>query len=190
VATASPESRSAASRADPADVRLGAPVALSAAVLAGLAFASFPLGAGAAVAAGLAALLVTIAAIDCQTRRIPDRLLVPAMAIVLIADVAFWPGRTPEFLLAALVAGGLLLIPNLINSAWMGMGDVKLAVLLGLALGWGVIGALLIAFIAVLPVALVMMLLSGAATRKSTLPFGPFIAFGALAVLIVPGLGG
>jgi leader peptidase (prepilin peptidase)/N-methyltransferase len=190
VATASPGSPSAVARADHAGVRLGAPVALSAAVLAGLAFASFPLGAGAAVAACLAALLVMIAAIDCQTRRIPDRLVVPAMAIVLVADVAFWPGRTPEFLLAALVAGGLLLIPNLINSAWMGMGDVKLAVLLGLALGWGVIGALLIAFIAVLPVALVMMVVGGTARRKAALPFGPFIAFGALAVLIVPGLGG
>jgi leader peptidase (prepilin peptidase) / N-methyltransferase len=190
VATASPGSRSATTRADPARTRLGPPVALSAAALAALAFASFPLGAGAAIAAGLAALLVTIAVIDCQTRRIPDRLVVPAMAIVLIADVVFWPGRTPGFLLAALVAGGLLLIPNLINSAWMGMGDVKLAVLLGLALGWGVIGALLIAFVAVLPVALVMMALGGTATRKAALPFGPFIAFGALAVLIVPGLGG
>jgi leader peptidase (prepilin peptidase) / N-methyltransferase len=172
------------------NVRLGAPVALTAAVLAMLAFASHPFGAGAAIAAFLAAVLVTIAAIDIQTRRIPNRVLAPAIAIVLVANVAFFPGRTPAFVLAALVAGGLLLIPNLINSSWMGMGDVKLAVLLGLALGWAVIGALLIAFVAVLPVALVMMIRGGTPARKMALPFGPFIAFGALAVLIVPGIGG
>jgi leader peptidase (prepilin peptidase) / N-methyltransferase len=190
VSTVSPDARTIVPHADHAGVRLGAPVALGSAVLAGLAFASFPLGAGAAVAAFLAAVLVPIAAIDYQTRRIPNRLVVPAIAVVLIADVALRSGHTPEFLLAALVAGGLLLIPNLINSAWMGMGDVKLAVLLGLALGWGVIGALMIAFLAVLPVALVMMMVGGTASRKAALPFGPFIAFGALVVLIVPGLGG
>jgi leader peptidase (prepilin peptidase)/N-methyltransferase len=163
---------------------------LSAAAFAGLAFASYPLGAGAAIAAFLAAVLVTIAAIDFQTRRIPNRVVVPAAATVLIADLAFRPARIPELLLAALVAGGLLLIPNLISSSWMGMGDVKLAVLVGLVLGWTVIDALLIAFIAVLPVALVMMVRGGTAARKAALPFGPFIAFGALVVLIVPGVGG
>ena len=186
MATASARSHAPAA---PAKARLGAPIGVSAAVLAGLAFASYPLGGGAAIAAFLAAVLVTIAAIDVQTRRIPNRVVLPAMAIVLVADLAFRPGRTPEFLLAALVAGGLLLIPNLISSSWMGMGDVKLAVLVGLVLGWTAIGALLIAFISVLPVALVMMIRGGTAARKAALPFGPFIAFGALAVLIVPGLG-
>jgi leader peptidase (prepilin peptidase)/N-methyltransferase len=176
--------------AGPDQVRLGAPIVLSAAAFAGLAFASYPLGAGAAIAAFLAAVLVTIAAIDFQTRRIPNRVVVPAAATVLIADLAFRPARIPELLLAALVAGGLLLIPNLISSSWMGMGDVKLAVLVGLVLGWTVIDALLIAFIAVLPVALVMMVRGGTAARKAALPFGPFIAFGALVVLIVPGVGG
>jgi leader peptidase (prepilin peptidase) / N-methyltransferase len=170
-------------------IRLGAPLVLSAAAFAGLAFASYPLGPGALIAAFLAAVLVTIAVIDFQTRRIPNRVVVPSIAIVLIADLACFPGRTPELLLAALVAGGLLLIPNLISTSWMGMGDVKLAVLLGLVLGWTVIDALLIAFIAVLPVTLVMMIRGGAAARKAALPFGPFIAFGALAVLIIPGLG-
>jgi len=192
VATASARAHTPADPApdpDPDEVRLGAPIGLSAAALAGLAFASYPLGAGALIAAFLAAVLVTIAAIDFQTRRIPNRVVVPAMAIVLIADLACFPGRTPELLVAALVAGGLLLIPNLISSSWMGMGDVKLAVLVGLVLGWTVIDALLIAFIAVLPVALVMMIRGGTAARKAALPFGPFIACGALAVLIIPGLG-
>jgi leader peptidase (prepilin peptidase) / N-methyltransferase len=161
-----------------------------AASLAALAFASYPLGAAAAVAAFLAAVLVVIAAIDSASFRIPNRIVVPSTAIVLAANIALSPGRATEFVLATLLAGFALLIPNLIRSSWMGMGDVKLGMLLGAALGWGVVGALEIAFISVLPVALVMRLRGG---RSEVLPFGPFMAFGALVVLIVPrlpGLGG
>ena len=176
--------------AAPADQYVGAPVGVAAAALAALAFASYPLGAGAALAAFLAAVLVVIAAIDLRSMTIPNRIVLPAIAIVLIADLAFFPGRTAELLLAAAVAGGVLLIPSLISSSWMGMGDVKLALLLGLALGWAAIGALMIAFVTVLPVALVMVLRGGTPARKAALPFGPFIAFGALIVLIVPRLVG
>jgi leader peptidase (prepilin peptidase)/N-methyltransferase len=169
---------------------LRSPVALTAAACAALAFARYPLGAGAAIAAFLAAVLVILAAIDIRSGRIPNRIVLPATAIVLVADLVFWPGHVGEFVLAALVTSGVLLIPNLISSSWMGMGDVKLGLLLGVALGWGAIGALMIAFIAVLPVALVIMARGGASARKATLPFGPFMAFGALAVLIVPWLAG
>ncbi len=173
---------------DSARTRL--PVWLAAAALAALAFASYPLGAAAAIAAFLAAVLVTIAVIDLRSLTIPNRVVLPATVTVLAADVVFFPGRALECLLAGLLAAGVLLIPNLISSALMGMGDVKLALLLGLALGWGVIGALLIAFIAVLPVAVAMLVRGGAAARKAALPFGPFMALGALVVLIVPRLAG
>jgi len=178
--------------AAPADQYVGAPVGVAAAALAALAFASYPLGAGAgaALAAFLAAVLVVIAAIDLRSMTIPNRIVLPAIAIVLIADLAFFPGRTAELVLAAAVAGTVLLVPSLINRSWMGMGDVKLALLLGLALGWAAIGALMIAFVTVLPVALVMVLRGGTPARKAALPFGPFIAFGALIVLIVPRLVG
>jgi prepilin signal peptidase PulO-like enzyme (type II secretory pathway) len=175
---------------NPTNARTRLPVGLAAGGLAALAFASYPFGAGAAIAAFLAAVLVTIAVIDLRSLTIPNRVVLPATAIVLAADLVFFPGRALEYLLAALVAGALLLIPNLISSAWMGMGDVKLALLLGLALGWGVIGALMIASVAVLPVALATVIRGGAAARKAALPFGPFLAFGALVVLIVPRLAG
>ena len=177
-------------RAAPADQYVGAPVGVAAAALAALAFASYPLGSAAALAAFLAAVLVVIAAIDLRSMTIPNRIVLPAIAIVLIADLAFFPGRTAELVLAAAVAGTVLLVPSLINRSWMGMGDVKLALLLGLALGWAAIGALMIAFVTVLPVALVMVLRGGTPARKAALPFGPFIAFGALIVLIVPRLVG
>ena len=62
----------------------------------------------------------------------------PAAAIVLVAQVAFFPA-TDEFILAAIAAGVFFLIPNLMNPSLMGMGDVKLVVLLGAGLGWGVV---------------------------------------------------
>jgi leader peptidase (prepilin peptidase)/N-methyltransferase len=147
-----------------------------------------------AVQAFVAAVLVVIAAIDARSFRIPNRIVVPSTAIVLAANIALAPDRAGEFCLAALLAGIALLVPNLINSAWMGMGDVKLAMLLGAALGSTVIGALEIAFISVLPVALIMRLRGGGggggAARGAVLPFGPFLAFGGLVVLIVPHLAG
>ena len=63
------------------------------------------------------------------------------------------------------------------------MGDVKLMLLIGAALGWSVAGALLLAFACVFPVALAIVIRGGAAARKTSLPFGPFLALGALIML-------
>jgi leader peptidase (prepilin peptidase) / N-methyltransferase len=169
------------------------PTAFLAAGLAALAFVSYPLGAHAAIAAFVAVVVVTIAVIDIRSFTIPNRLVVPATALVFVADAALYPSRLSAFAVAALAAAGVLLIPNLINPAWMGMGDVKFALLLGAALGWGAIGALMIAFASTLPVTVVAIARRGSEARKSALPFGAFMAFGALVVLIVPhlfGLGG
>ena len=141
------------------------------------------------IAGFVGAILIAISAIDVTSRRIPNRIVLPSTAIVLAAQFAFAPGQAVECVLAALLAGLALLIPNLINSSWIGMGDVKLAMLLGATLGWGVGGALELAFISVLPVALVVRARGGGG-RAATLPFGPFMAFGALFVLIVPQLVG
>jgi leader peptidase (prepilin peptidase)/N-methyltransferase len=165
------------------------PIAMLAALPA-LTFVSYPVGGAGAIATFVAAVLVVIAVIDARSFRIPNLIVLPSTAIVLAADVALNPDRAAEFGLATLMAGVALLIPNLINSNWMGMGDVKLGMLLGAALGWGVVGALEIAFVAVLPVALVVRLRGGRGARDAVLPFGPFMAFGALIVLILPHLTG
>jgi prepilin signal peptidase PulO-like enzyme (type II secretory pathway) len=171
-------------------VRVPAAVSGLAAAFAGLAFAVYPFGARAVIAGFVAAVLVVIAAIDIRSLTIPNRIVLPATAIVLGADVLIVPGRAIEFLLAALLAGAVLLLPNLISASLMGMGDVKLGLLLGATLGWGVVGALEIAFIATFPVAVAMLIRGGRGARKAALPFGPFMAFGALVVLIVPPLAG
>lgn len=166
------------------------PARFAAAGMAVLAFAAYPLGARAAVAGLVAAVLVVIAAIDLRTLTIPNRIVLPATALVLLADTVLLPGRAPEFALAAILSGVVLLLPNLINSSWMGMGDVKLGLLLGAALGWSAVAALEIAFAAVLPFALAVVLRRGRQARSAALPFGPFMAFGALVVLILPRLVG
>jgi len=176
-----------------ADRRAPIPAGVLAAVAAGLVFAAYPLGADAVIVAFVAVVLVAIAAIDIRSLMIPNRIVLPATAIVLAADMIFIPGRAIEFLLAALLGGFVLLLPNLISSSLMGMGDVKLGLLLGAALGWGVIGALAIAFLATLPFAVAALVRGGLEARKAALPFGPFLAFGAIVVLILPrltGLGG
>jgi leader peptidase (prepilin peptidase)/N-methyltransferase len=113
---------------------------------------------------------------------------VPAIAIVLVARIASSPDRSIEWLLAALGAGVFLLLPNLVNRSAMGMGDVKLASFLGAGLGVGVVGAMVVAFASVLPFALGTLARGGLSARKATLPFGPFLAFGGLVVLILPPL--
>jgi leader peptidase (prepilin peptidase) / N-methyltransferase len=156
-----------------------------------IALAFIVLSPGRAVIAALAApALVLLAAIDIEQGIIPNRIVLPASVVVLIAHVALFPGHALEWLSAALLAALALLIPRVIRPAWMGMGDVKLALLMGGALGAEVVGAMLIGFVSVFPVAIVMLIRGGGAARKSTIPFGPFLAFGALVALYVPQLAG
>jgi len=165
-------------------------VALAAAAVAALVLAAYPWGPQGAIAAFLSAALVTIAAFDYRSLTIPNGLVLPATAIVLIAGLAFYPARVPGLALAGLLAAALLLIPNLVNGSWMGMGDVKLALLLGLVLGWAVIGAIVVAFVATLPVSLLALARGGASARKAAIPFGPFLALGAILVMVIPRLAG
>jgi len=165
------------------------PVAVAAFGFSALAFASYPLGAGAVIAAVVAAVLVILTVTDLERRVIPNRVVLPAAAVVLVLRLAFFPTHALEYIIAALAAAMVFLVPSLINRSLMGMGDVKLIFLLGAALGWSVAGALALAFLGVFPFALFTVIRGGLSARKTTLPFGPFLAFGGLFVLIVPHLG-
>ena len=92
------------------------------------------------------------------------------------------PGRWLEWTLAAFGAALVLLLPLLAGRAGVGMGDVKLAFLLGLVLGEGVMLAIVVASLAVLPAALVLLARHGAAALRMGVPFGPFLSLGALPV--------
>jgi leader peptidase (prepilin peptidase)/N-methyltransferase len=170
-------------------LRNPAPAFALATVLAVLSFAVMS-PAHALVAAATAATLVVLSAIDLERGIIPNRIVVPAAAVVLVAQIALFPDRAPEWALAALLAAVFFIVPHLISRSWMGMGDVKLALLLGAALGWQVAGAVVLAFLCVFPIALLMIFRGGLAARKTTLPFGPFLSLGALIMLFGPHLGG
>jgi leader peptidase (prepilin peptidase)/N-methyltransferase len=96
------------------------------------------------------------------------------------------PGFVPEQLIAATAAGGFFLLAALLYPGGMGMGDVKLAAMLGLYLGRGVAPAVLVALIGgVLAGALVIARKGAAEGRKTAVPFGPFLALGGVVALFV-----
>jgi leader peptidase (prepilin peptidase) / N-methyltransferase len=139
------------------------------------------------IEAATAAVLVVLSAIDLEKRVVPNRIVLPAAAVVLLAELAFYPGRSAEWLLASFGVALMLLLPLLAYPAGMGMGDVKLALLLGAALGRHVLGALMIAFVALLPLAAYLFVRHGSSARKSTFPFAPFLAFGSVCAMLLVG---
>jgi len=170
-------------------LRNPAPAFALAIVLVALSFAVMS-PAHALVAAVTAATLIVLSAVDLERGIIPNKIVVPAAGVVLVAQIALFPDRAGEWALAALLAALFFILPHLLSRSWVGMGDAKLALLLGAALGWQVAGAILLAFLCVFPVALLTLFRGGLAARKTTLPFGPFLSLGALIVLFGPHLGG
>jgi leader peptidase (prepilin peptidase)/N-methyltransferase len=100
---------------------------------------------------------------------------------VLVANTALHP--SVEWLAAGLGASLFLFVAALAYPAGMGMGDVKLALLLGVALGRTVPVAMLTGMLAALVPAVVLMIRHGKAARKMGIPFGPFLALGGLVAL-------
>jgi leader peptidase (prepilin peptidase)/N-methyltransferase len=155
-----------------------------------LALGAYPLGGTALLAAFVGTVLVVLAAIDLERRIVPNRIVLPAAAIALLGRVALAPGHASQYLFAALLAALFLFVPRLFSPSAIGMGDVKLGLLIGAALGWGAASALALGFLFVFPVAVVIAIRGGAQARRTTIPMCPFLALGALVVLLGPGLGG
>jgi leader peptidase (prepilin peptidase) / N-methyltransferase len=126
-------------------------------------------------------LLVPIALIDLEHRIIPNRLTALGALLALVIGTVLDPSGEPERLIAGLAAGGALLLAALAYPGGMGMGDVKLAGVMGLFLGSAVAPALLLALLSgVLFGALVAASKGAQAARKTAIPFGPFLAVGSL----------
>jgi leader peptidase (prepilin peptidase)/N-methyltransferase len=129
----------------------------------------------------LVLLVVPVALIDLEHRIIPNKLTAAGAVLALAAGIAFDPAGEPERLIAAAAAGGFLLVAALAYPGGMGMGDVKLAAVLGLLLGRAVAPAILIALLCGVLVGMVVIARKGARDgRKTAVPFGPFLALGAL----------
>lgn len=150
---------------------------VTALLIAGCVFA-FGLTLDALVASFFCCVLVAVSAIDLEHRIIPNRIVVPATLIILVANTALHP--SPQWILGGLAAFTFLFVAALVYPAGMGMGDVKLAGLMGVALG-KTVGVALFAgmFAGVLP-SLVLFARHGMKARKMGIPFGPFLAIGAI----------
>ncbi len=131
-------------------------------------------------------LVVPIALIDLEHRIIPNRLTLLGAVVAIVIGTALDPAGEPGRLIAGAAAGGFLLIAALAYPGGMGMGDVKLAGMMGLFLGAAVAPALLVALVAGTAVGVVIIARKGAsAGRKTAVPFGPFLALGAVVGVFV-----
>jgi len=142
---------------------------------------TFGLTAQAAISAFFCLVLVAVSAIDLEHRIIPNRIVLPATAVVLVANTL----RTlsPEWAIAGACAFTFLLVAALIYPAGMGMGDVKFALLMGVALGKAVPVALMAGMIAAMVPSIVLFARHGKQARKMGIPFGPFLALGSVVAL-------
>jgi leader peptidase (prepilin peptidase) / N-methyltransferase len=134
-----------------------------------------------AAAAVACAALVVVTATDLERRIVPNRVVLPAAAAVLVLQTISHP--SPEWALGAVGAAGFLLLAALAYPGGMGMGDVKLALLIGALLGVTTpVGIMLGLLLALVPSA-VLLARHGASARRLAIPFAPFLAAGAVVAL-------
>jgi prepilin signal peptidase PulO-like enzyme (type II secretory pathway) len=127
--------------------------------------------------------LVFIAVIDLEHMIIPNVVVLPAALVGLAASIALDPDRWWIYLVAAVGSSFFLFILALIWPGGMGMGDVKLALLMGAVLGVVVVVAFFLAFLLGAIVGLTL-ILTKKRGRKDAIPFGPYLALGSVIALL------
>ena len=127
------------------------------------------------------AVLVTITVTDLERRVIPNRVVLPAAGLVLAARTLTHPSLS--WAIAAAAGSSFLLIAALAYPGGLGMGDVKLALLLGAALGTTLPVGLMAGMLAALVPSVILLARHGQAARKMAIPLGPFLAGGAVLAL-------
>jgi leader peptidase (prepilin peptidase)/N-methyltransferase len=138
-----------------------------------------------------------LAVIDARERRLPDRLTLPSypVALALLGLAALLQPDGVRHFLGALAGLGIALalftVQAALYPAGLGWGDVKLAGILGLYLGWlglaAVAAGLFLGYL-LAAVAGLVLIAAGRASRKTQLPFGPFLLAGTLATVMLSGL--
>jgi leader peptidase (prepilin peptidase)/N-methyltransferase len=156
-------------------------VELTTALLVAGCVLAFGLSLRALTAAVFCAALVVVSATDLEHRIIPNRVVGPASALVLLLQTLDRPSL--EWPVAAFGASAFLLAAALAYPGGMGMGDVKLAFLMGATLGRNVAAAMMIGMVAALLPSIVLFARHGASARKMGIPFGPFLAVGSVVAL-------
>lgn len=163
-------------------VRIGTGVAGALATC--LVVAHLGVGGRALVGVLLVSALAVLAAIDIERRVLPNRIVLPSFAVVLVTQLALFPDQAVEWIAASLATGFVLLIAALAKPGGLGYGDVKLGLLLGAGLGENVVVCLVVGVFAIWPVAVYLLARHGREARTMALPFGPFLAVGAVVALL------
>jgi leader peptidase (prepilin peptidase) / N-methyltransferase len=132
----------------------------------------------------LTALMIPASAIDLNCRIIPDAINLPGAVAVYVLAVVAQPDRWLEFLLGGLLGALFLFIPSVVTRGGMGMGDVKMTLMIGFCTGQYVLVALFFGFVLSLAPSFWALVRGGWKGRKSTFPFGPFLAAGAMIALL------
>jgi leader peptidase (prepilin peptidase)/N-methyltransferase len=156
-------------------------VELATAVLVAACVLDFGLTLHALAAAVFCVALVAISAIDIERRIVPNRIVLPASLVVLVLMLAWRPSF--EWPAAGFGAALFLFLAALAYPRGMGMGDVKLALLLGVAVGRGAPVALMVGMLAALVPSAVLFARHGTEARKMGIPFAPFLALGGIVAL-------
>jgi leader peptidase (prepilin peptidase)/N-methyltransferase len=169
--------RRCGTRIPPRDVAIELATAI---LLAGcvLAFGFTPKTAAAAIAC---AALVVVTATDLERRIVPNRVVLPAAAAVFALQMV--SHLSPEWALGAVGAAGFLFLAALAVPGGMGMGDVKLALLIGALLGRTTPVAILLGLLLALVPSAVLFARHGTSARRLAIPLAPFLAAGAVVAL-------
>ena len=160
-------------------------VELATALLVAGSILAFGASLRALAAAVFCSALVVVTATDIERRIVPNRVVGPASVLVLGLMTAARP--SPEWAIAAAAGCAFLLAAALVYPAGMGMGDVKLAFLMGAALGRHVTVALMLGFLAALVPSVVLLARHGKRARKMRIPLAPFLVLGSVVALFAGG---
>jgi leader peptidase (prepilin peptidase)/N-methyltransferase len=153
-----------------------------------VALARFGFSSHGLVAALFLGVLAVLAVIDYKHHLLPNKIVLPAAVLVLVLQVVLFPDRALELVLASLGTFAALLFLAMIRPGGLGMGDVKLGLLLGAGMGAQVFGAVATGAAAMWPVAIWLLVRHGSGALRKSLPFGPALAFSAAVVTLVGGV--
>jgi leader peptidase (prepilin peptidase)/N-methyltransferase len=148
-------------------------------------FAVHGFGGRALVGAVLCPVLVLLAAIDYRHHLLPNAIVLPSVLLIALILAAADADNFLEHLEAGLALGFFLFLFAAVFPAGLGMGDAKVGLLLGLALGWRTLGAMMLAFLGVFIAAVWILARHGLSARRQSIPFGPFLALGGIAAFFL-----
>jgi leader peptidase (prepilin peptidase)/N-methyltransferase len=148
-------------------------------------FAVFGASGRSLVGAVLCPALVLLAVIDVKHRLLPNAIVFPCVLAIGLIVAAADPAGFFEHLEAGLALGFFLFVFSALSPSGLGMGDAKVGLLLGLALGARTLSAMMATFLAVFVAALWIMARRGVGARKESIPFGPFLALGGIAAFFL-----